>query len=271
MTDSTTVVYIAGVARSGTSWIGQVFNSIPCVTYRFQPFFSYEFKDRLTEQSSAQDFRAVFAELRVANTPFLTQSDKVENGQYPTFAKDKQQTVLVFKENRYQYLVPQVLRKVPESGVVAVVRNPCAVLASWRKNPREFPEGSDFSQEWRHGMCKNSGPQDCFGYFRWKETANMYLDLKAQHPGRVFLLRYEEAVANPVAVFESLFNFFSLPFSPSTEQFIRESTEGHSDDYYSVFKNHQVAQAWKREMEPSIIDEIHADLKNTRLERFLER
>ena len=34
-----------GCPRSGTSWLGQIFNSAPDVAYRYQPLFSYEFKD----------------------------------------------------------------------------------------------------------------------------------------------------------------------------------------------------------------------------------
>ena len=269
MTATFPVIYIAGVARSGTSWIGQVFNSCPRVAYRFQPFFSYEFKGRLHEDSGCDDFRQVFHEMLQADTPFLTQADKVASGQYPSFAKIAAPDILVFKENRYQSLVPQALRKAPELGLLAVVRNPCAVLNSWRKNHKEFPPGSDFAREWRHGMCKNSGPQDCFGYYRWKEAANQYLDLEAQHPGRVLLLRYEDAVADPGSVFRDAFAFFGLPFLEQTTAFLADSTSAHSDNYYAVYKDASVADKWKEEIEPAIAEEIHADLSGTRLARFL--
>ena len=43
------ITYLAGVARSGTSWLGQIFDSSPEVRYSFQPLFSYEFKNRVNE------------------------------------------------------------------------------------------------------------------------------------------------------------------------------------------------------------------------------
>lgn len=263
------VIYIAGVARSGTSWVGQVLNSCPQVAYRFQPFFAYEFKGRLHEDSPPEDFRQVFSEMRQADTPFLTQSDKIASGQYPAFVKAAVPDILVFKENRYQSLVPQALRKVPELGLLAVVRNPCAVLNSWRKNPKEFPLGSDFAREWRHGMCKNTGPQDCFGYYRWKEAANQYLDLEAQFPKRVRVLRYEDAVANPAGVFQEVFSFFGLPFGSQTISFLADSTSTNSDSYYAVYKDASVADKWREEFEPEIAAEIQADLSGTRLARFI--
>lgn len=263
------IIYIAGVARSGTSWIGQVFNSSPMVNYLFQPFFAYEFQGRVNEDSSASEFNLLFNEMRQTQTPFLTQQDKVDSGLYPKFTKDITQDILVFKENRYQYLVPQIVRKIPEAGVLAVVRNPCAVLNSWRKNPKEFPLGSDFFQEWRHGMCKNTGPQDCFGYYRWKEAANQYLDLELQYPDRVKVLRYEDAVMNPIAVFQDVFSFFGLPFTTETLNFLSRSVSSHSDDYYSVFKEASVADKWRSEMPHEIVEEIYSDLKGTRLSRYL--
>lgn len=39
------VIYVAGVARSGTSWIAQILNSHPDVCFRFQPFLLMNSKD----------------------------------------------------------------------------------------------------------------------------------------------------------------------------------------------------------------------------------
>ena len=44
-----TPVFAFGVPRSGTSWFGELFNSSPRVAYRFQPLFSYAFKDAIKD------------------------------------------------------------------------------------------------------------------------------------------------------------------------------------------------------------------------------
>ena len=36
-----------GVPRSGTSWLGNIFNSSPDLTYKHQPLYSYAFKNYL--------------------------------------------------------------------------------------------------------------------------------------------------------------------------------------------------------------------------------
>ena len=102
------VIYIAGVARSGTSWIGQVVNSHPKVRYQFQPLFSYEFRDRINEDSTAEEFKRFFEELFKADSEFLGQKDKIAQGVYPDFKKDSPD-ILAFKENRFQSVIAPMM------------------------------------------------------------------------------------------------------------------------------------------------------------------
>ena len=53
-------VAIHSVPRSGSTWLGQIFNSHPKVNFRYQPLFSYAFKDYLNEASSSEDIEAFF-------------------------------------------------------------------------------------------------------------------------------------------------------------------------------------------------------------------
>lgn len=262
------VVYIAGVARSGTSWIAQILNSSPDVCFRFQPLFAYEFKGRVNEDSSSADYDQLFLDMYNAESSFLTQADKQIAGDYPRFEKNPNPHTLVFKENRYQSMLDPMLRRVPYLKAVGIVRHPCAVLNSWRKNPKEFPPGSEILKEWRFGNCKNKGNEDYFGYYKWKEVANLYMDLQDKFPDRFTVLRYEDAVKNPQKAISSLFEFLGIPYGETTQLFVRESTALHNDSYYSVYKHKDVADKWRSELDPYIIDEIYADLAGTRLEKF---
>lgn len=268
-------IALFGVARSGTSWLGQVFNSSPDVIFRFQPLFAYEFKGKVDEESSKDEYEKLFLDMAAADTPFLTQKDKQESGVYPRFKKSTAPNTLVFKEARYQSILEPMLRRVPALKGLGLVRNPCAVLNSWRKNAKEFPSGSEILKEWRFGNCKNSGPEDYFGYYKWKEVANLYLDLEAKYPLRFATVGYEEAVRDPLVVVPRLFDFCDVAYTSQTEQFLLESSKEKTsgaavvDGYYSVFKDKSVADNWRAELDPYIIEEIVADLKDTRLERFL--
>lgn len=262
------VIYIGGVARSGTSWIGQIFNSCPIVRFRFQPLFSYEFRGRVNEDSSSDSFQRFFSELYQSESEFLTQRDKVLKGLYPNFDKTHE-TVLVFKENRFQSIVEPMLRKCENLHFIGVIRNPNATLSSWTKNSKEFPEGSNIQKEWRFGMCKNKGTEDYFGYYKWKEVANLYLDLENKYEKRVTILHYDKFVIDPMRETEKLFKILQIPITDQTIDFLNKSKEGKDDSYYSVYKGAKKSNSWIDDFPSNITSEILADLKNTRLERFL--
>ena len=56
-------IAIHSVPRSGSSWLGQILNSSPKVCFRFQPLFSYAFKDYLNEKSSQEDIMTFFEQI----------------------------------------------------------------------------------------------------------------------------------------------------------------------------------------------------------------
>ena len=263
-------IYIAGVARSGTSWLGQIFNSSPNVKFKFQPFFSYEFKNRVNEDSTKAEFKSLLRDMYKKDSEFLDQIDKKKSGEYPKFNKNDFLTHLVFKESRYQNIIEPIMRKCPQMKLIGIIRNPNAVLNSWMKNIKEFPKGSNPLKEWRYGECKNQGHEDFFGYYKWKEVANLYLDLQQKWPKRVFILSYEDLVENPRQCTQNMFEFSSLNYTAVTEDFLKKSTELHLDTPYAVFKDRKVAIQWKDELPAYITEEIKNDLVGTRLEKFLK-
>ena len=58
---------------------------------------------------------------------------------------------------------------------------------------------------------ENKGNEDFFGYYKWKEIVNLYLDLRDKYPDRFALLRYEDAVSTPQQTIPSLFEFPKIP------------------------------------------------------------
>ena len=264
-----TITYLAGVARSGTSWLGQIFDSSPEVRFSFQPFFSYEFKNKVNEDSTQSEFDQLLKDIYNCDSSFLTQEDKRKSGEYPTFKKTSNTGNMVFKENRYQYIIEPLMRKCHKVQLVGIIRNPNAVLNSWMKNPKEFPSESDPMKEWRFGDCKNRGHEDFFGYYKWKETSNLYLDLQSKWPSRVYVLKYEDLVCSTVEVVKDLFDFCKINFNNQTEDFICKSTNNHNDSPYSVYKNKLVVSQWKEELDSYIIKEIINDLSGTRLAQFI--
>lgn len=264
-------VAVAGAARSGTSWLGQIFDSSPDVAYRFQPFFSYAFRDFVDVDSPRERWQEFFRQLSRSNDPFLLQCDKRQSGEYPNFPKADVPQLLAFKTCRFQYLLGPMLRQVRNARLVGIVRHPAGAIASWLANPKEFPAGADIRSEWRFGGCKNQGREsEFFGYYKWKEIAHLYFDLRDQFPDRVRIVRYEALVDDPQAISQDLFRFAGLPWTQATEDFLARCHATHQESCYSVFKDRSVKDRWKTILPADIQASIQQDLQGTRLEEFIQ-
>jgi len=155
--------------------------------------------------------------------------------------------------------------------MLGIVRHPGAVINSWLQNPKEFPPGSNPRTEWRFGACKNQGrPENFFGYYKWKETTHLYLDLKDRHPEQVRVVRYKDLVDNTDTVVKDIFAFIGLPVAEQTVRFVEACHATHIEGPYSVYKDKGVKDRWKSQLDPYIADEITRDLTGTSLEVFLE-
>lgn len=262
---------IHGVPRSGTSWIGEIVNSSPNVIYRFQPLFSYAHKDFLTNSSSKEEIDQFFEKIQKCNDDFTNQKEKRKLGDFPTFKKDKI-THVAYKEVRYINILFNLLRKSNDVIFCGVIRNPLAVINSWLKAPREFRLDLGWSElyEWRYAPKKNlNKPEEFNGYEKWKEAANIFIQLKKQFPCRVYILSYSKILKNTLEETEMLFSFLNLPVTDQTYNFIKNSTLNNINNAYAVYRKTQDDDKWKKELDTTISQSIIDDLSGTHLENFI--
>jgi hypothetical protein len=265
------VVSIHGAPRSGTSWLGKIFSVHSKVAYRYQPLFSYRFKGRISLASTQQDIRSFLDELYdVKDDDFILGKLHPEESTAFAFQKEGSPSVLVMKEVRYHHLIEKLLHAVDNLQVVGIVRNPCAVINSWLKAPREFKKEWDPLTEWRLAPSKNQGRiEEFYGFEKWKELTFLFLDLEKRYPERFLLIPYEELVDEPIRVIENAFSFVGLHMEEQVKSFIRASQSHHQDDAYALYKSPEVKSRWQLELDKRIEREIIHDLKNTCLARFL--
>ncbi len=150
-------IAIHSVPRSGSSWIGQIFNSSPTVNFKFQPLFSYAFKSALNEKSSKNEIDTFFKDISQSDDDFLIQQDKIDNGNYPKFKKNNLFTHIAYKEVRYHNIQENMLKINSDIIVIGIVRNPYAVINSFLKAPREFRKDLNWNEldEWQYANKKN--------------------------------------------------------------------------------------------------------------------
>jgi len=267
-----TKIAIHGVPRSGTTWLGAIFDSSPNVAYRYQPLFSYAFKSLISGKSSLEEINDFFKEILITDDEFVLQKIGKKTGIVPSFLKNNI-THIIYKEVRYHNILKNLLEKDSEIKVIGLVRNPLSVLSSWLQAPKEFRKdlGWDEIKEWRWAKKKNLDKLEEFnGFEKWKEAVLLFEGLEKKYPDRFLLLQYEHLLKEPNLNVKRIFSYCGIPYSKQTQDFITESSENdQSKDAYSVFRKNQTDDKWKAQLNKTIINKIKDELKTTSLEKYL--
>ena len=266
------IISIHGAPRSGTSWLGQLFNSSPKMRFKFQPFYSYAFRDKLNMDDSVQKTRAFFDALYDIEEPYLDRQEQIKLGIYPEFKeKEKDPPFLSLKSVKYHYLAPKFLRELDDFEMVAIIRNPKAVMNSFLNAPREFDPSLNRLEEWRFAQTRNDfRPEYYYGFHRWVECNMLFLEMKKRYPERVHILKYSELSKSTEQVLGECFDKLGVPFHQQTRDFIKASSETFQDDLYSVFRGKRDCDNWKTTLEKEIQEAIDKDILGTSLAEFLE-
>lgn len=263
------LVSIQSAPRSGSSWLGQIFKSSPKVEFRFQPLFSYAFKDRVGPSSTREEILTFFSDILDTKDLFVLQADAY-HVEYPDLGDRGEVTHLVMKEVRYNHVVRRMVEQLPELKVVGLVRHPCAVIDSWIHAPREFKPEWSVEEEWRSGAQKNQGrPEESFGFDKWKEVARLFLELEREYPSQVKLVRYADLNTDPITTVRDLFAFCALEFGKETEAFIRHSRSKEGSDANSIYRLERPDGAWESRLPAHIARTIQDELRGGPLARFL--
>ena len=264
-------VAIHSAPRSGSSWLGQILNSSPKVCYRFQPLFSYAFKNYLNEKSSQEDISAFFKKISISEDDFLLQRDKVINGLYPSFSKDNKSTHIVYKEVRYHNIIKNLLDKDKESKVIGLIRSPYAVIDSFLRSPKEFRKdlGWKEEEEWRYALKKNlNKSEEFFGYEKWKEVYFIFKELEREYKDRFLLVRYDDLIGDTVNHVKKIFKFCDMEINEQTYSFIQRSNSSGKESVYSVYRDKKQDINWVSTLDKVIQSMIEVDLKKNGIVEF---
>lgn len=256
------VIAIYGVPRSGTSWLGEILDSVPQINYKFQPLFSYKFKNRILMESTKTEIDQFFNELFHEDTDeFINQKIQREEGKCPKFKHPKSANILAYKETRYLYTVPLLLSIYKDIKIVAIIRNPIDTLESWINAPKEFKEEWDIKEEWLFAQKKNEfRPENYYGYYKWKEWIKMVDVMKRLYPDNFYVIKYEDLNYNPQKIIQELFKNLDIAMNEQTVEFIKMSQENENADAYSVFRNKKHEKNRKYILPDEIKQEISKDL-----------
>lgn len=251
-------IALFSVPRSGSTWLGQILNSHPQVTYKFQPNYAYSFEGELPKNMNKSDFKTFCNQMLTTTDPFVNGEISISTRQNIRFSKDRL-SHLIFKETHALNLIPNLLENT-DIAVIGLLRSPFAVINSWLKTPKEFKPEWRVSEQWREAPKKNRGREDhYFGFEKWKEGAEIFLKMRECFPDRFYLADYEKFVDSPVEETAKLYKFCDLKMGAQTRDFLQMSTSKHEADAYSVFKSKAHDRKWETNLPDFIIEDIKRD------------
>lgn len=264
-------IAIHSVPRSGSTWLGSIFDSHPSSVYRFQPLFSYGHKGKVTENSTKEEIDQFFLDIKNTKDDFVLQEKTKAEGIVPEFKKSVPSHI-VYKEVRYHHILKNLLEKGNEIKVIGLVRNPLSVIYSWLNAPKEFRGdlGWNVLDEWYKAPKKNQNkPEEFNGFQKWKEVTLLFEELQKQFKQRFYLIEYYQLLNNPIEKAQELFCFCDLPYTEQTNTFIKKSSSKEIKDAYSVYRMHQKDIAWFNKLPKEIVEKVAVELKGTKLEKYL--
>jgi len=264
------IVLICGMPRSGTSWLGQIFDSSTEVAFRMEPLFSYRFKNAINDLSSKIEIERFLKQVYLADDDFINQRENRRSGAYESFKKSENPETLVLKTTRHHELLRRYLELIPEMEIVSIVRHPCAVINSWVRTDREFGDkGCSLDKDWRAGACRKDGPGEYWGFSDWVSVTKLHVELAEQYKN-FSILKYSDLVDNSITEVEKLFANLRIEFEPQTLKFLHDCHNMHSEDPYSVFKDVDVRGRWETQLDRNIAQKIKAETASCGLQQFLD-
>lgn len=259
---------IHSVPRSGSTWLGEIFNSSPVTKYCFQPLFSYKFKDYLSLNSTLPNIENFFNLLAKDSDDFIGQNSERKSGQLPVFKKDTNLTHVIYKEVRYNHLIEHMLQTHNDMKFVLLIRNPIQVINSWYMAPREFNPSWDIENELMLAPSKNLGKvENSFGLAAWIQTAKLFEEMSYKHPSRVSLVNYLNLADETNSITHSLFKFASIPFEDQTLRFLDESRNRIVNSDYSVFRGKNKSEIT---LPIKVLNQIESEVINAGLTKYLQ-
>ncbi len=210
--DHTNSVFLAGSARSGTTWLSEVINHGGGYRYVFEPFnpgrvgaFGHF---RSKQYLRPDDGRAEFLEpARLALTGALRDpwTDR--------FNKTLVARRRLIKDIRGNLLLGWMRANFPGMPIVLLIRHPCAVVVSrlalgWRANLRETMEQEELIEDFLLPVeAEILAARGDFERHLFLWCIDNYVPLRQFAPAEIHLVFYEDLLQSPEDGLRSLFGF----------------------------------------------------------------
>jgi hypothetical protein len=253
-------IHVGGMARSGTSWVGEMFRAAGGFVYLNEPFnwktppgrspgilnapvpvgylYVGDHNADLYRPAVEDMFRFRYrhlAELR-ANRSWFHLAKMAKYSSAFTVAALRGKRPLL--DDPYASLAAPWIAEQFDGQAILVVRHPAAMVASYRKlgykaHPQHFLKQpqlmADYLEPWREDMEAVVDTDDRVAQVAtfWRMLHHVLFDL-ADRSDRLHIVRYEDLCADPEAAFEVLFHRVGLEFNTAARDEVVAGTRTQS-------------------------------------------
>ena len=247
-------IFLAGVGRSGTTWISEVINYNNDYRYIFEPFHPHKVP-------ICRHFRyRQYLEPNNTDPRFIAPTNSILSGRIRTrWSESLNHKTLcdrrLIKDIRANLLLGWLHEQFPELPIVLLLRRPCAVAASkqklgWHTHLNEFLSQSDLmSHHLEPFRSVMEAVQTDFERHIVLWCIETYVPLKQLQLNHLHLVFYEQSCSRPAEEIRRLFDFLGLPFSQAVlDSAQRPSAQSRSDS--AIISGANRMDSWHKSVSP---------------------
>ena len=262
-------IFIAGMPRSGTTWMVYILATAAGIKYFHEPFNPYLF-------SKAEKYSGKYLRINDEDKEFTAYCRKVLNSYWPDrmMIKDVHYLIdkkvpwwpgrLMIKDVHSLMALEWIDRQITPVIVIAL-RHPCGLASSWFKaswkpggeikkllNQSKLIEDylqpfESLLREAQGDFCKGMGAL-------WGAYYYVALEQKRKNYPNWIVVKHEDLCQEPVDQYRQLFKQLNLHWNTVTDYILDASTNGDSGKrYLPGRKSSQEPDKWKKILEPQQI------------------
>ena len=267
-------ILVAGAARSGTTWLGDLIAAqIPC-RILFEPFNP----DLVPEYRSFHYFQ--YMRPGSKDPEFRAFAKKVFTGEIRNRWIDRQNERIVseyrlIKEIRANLALKWLHENFPEIPIIFLMRHPCAVVSSrmglgWATDTDIEPFLSqptlvtDFLSEYQE-FIRSAKTEEEKHAIIW--SISTMVPLRQLKQNEVKIVYYENLCTQPELELPSIFAFTGHPYSPSASDTISRPSQTTQETSPIVNGTDKVSH-WRHKLNPAQIDNILRVVERFRLDNL---
>ncbi len=222
--DPCNTVFLAGSARSGTTWLQEIVNHDNGFRILFEPFRP-EKVDQVRHWKKYQYLRKEDESPEYLNPLKRILSGKIKNVWVDTYNRRIISNKRIIKAIHANLFLSCVKNNFPEIPIILILRHPCAVANSkmnivekhfrFSQNPYKdlFSQDQlmdDFLAPYEVDLRK---PQSVFETFIYMWCIEYLIPLSQFKEGEVYITFYENLCVNPQEEIRNIFAYLNLPYS----------------------------------------------------------